>query len=92
MLSVNSEAIGIDIEHRNTNFRGTTLLPEWKSTYNQALMASRTVPRRCRKDLFMLYKDIVSTGENLCIRWMEEDVSEEYAFAFSMNRQEELLD
>lgn len=26
------------------------------------------------------------------IRWMEEDVSEEYAFAFSMNGPEELLD
>ena len=42
-----------------------TLLPEGKAIHGFIVMARFHVALRCRRELFMLHKDYVSTGENL---------------------------
>ena len=42
-----------------------TLLPEGKAKHGFIEMARFHVALRCRKELFMLHKDYMSTGENL---------------------------
>ena len=42
-----------------------TLLPERKAKHGFIVMARFHVALRCRRKLFMLHKDYVSTGENL---------------------------
>ena len=42
-----------------------TLLPEGKAKHGFIVMARFHVALRCRRELFMLHKDYVSTGENL---------------------------
>ena len=53
--------------------RRAMLLPEQKPTCGFIVMVRFHTLLRCRKDLFMLYKDFRSTGENLhhphpCVR------------------------
>ena len=42
-----------------------TVLPDRKAKHGFIVMARFHVALRCRRELFMLHKDYVSTGENL---------------------------
>lgn len=57
---------GIAIEHRNPKVtRGSTSWSGWKTTYVFIVMVRFYIPLRCWLELFMLYREYISTGENL---------------------------
>ena len=65
-LSVDSKITGIAIEHRNPKVtRGSTSWSGWKTTYVFIVMVRFYIPLRCWLELFMLYREFISTGENL---------------------------
>ena len=65
-LSVDSKITGIAIEHRNPKVtRGSTSWSGWKTTYVFIVMVRFYIPLRCWLELFMLYREYISTGENL---------------------------
>ena len=65
-LSVDSKITGIAIEHRNPKVtRESTSWSGWKTTYVFIVMVRFYIPLRCWLELFMLYREYISTGENL---------------------------
>ena len=65
-LSVDSKIAGIAMEHRNPKVtRGSTSWSGWKTTYVFIVMVRFYIALRCWLELFMLYREYISTGENL---------------------------
>lgn len=56
----------IAIEYRNSKVaRRSTSLSGWKRIYVLIVMVSFYIPLRCWLELFMLYREYMSIGENL---------------------------
>ena len=65
-LSVDSKVTEIASERRNSKrTRGPTSWSGWKATYVLIVTVRFYIPLRCWLELFMLYREYISTGENL---------------------------
>lgn len=61
MLSVDSKVIGIAIEHRNPINQSADFVVWKKAKHGFIVMERFHVALRCWRELFMLYKDYMST-------------------------------